>query len=500
MVSQSYRRFQRTYYNDRVAFVHDCIRWPEGEGPTEYQVEALGLFDGGERRVCIRSPHSAGKTALAAWLTLHFSLTRDGGDWKVPTLASSWRQLTKYLWPEVHRWARSLNWSVIHRAPFTERELMVRSLRLGTGEAFALTATDAMLIEGAHAPQLLYVFDESKAISVPLWDAAEGAFATLGGAYWLAISTPGEPQGRFYDIQSRKPGYDDWTVMHVTLEDGIRAGRIDPKWAEKRREQWGEGSPVYKNRVLGEFAESSVDTVIPLSWVEAAVERWYEWDKRGWELSLGVDVGGGTERGDQSVIAVVYDRFKVKSLDKVPVATDPSVSTMELVGRIMSYGKVKHCVIDAIGIGLGVLHRLREQQREATAFVASADTTLRDKTGEVGFINWRAAAWWIMRELLEPNSGYDVCLPPDDELIGELTAPTWAYTSSAKIKVEAKESLKSTLGRSTNCADAVIQAIVGPTLENARRLEAAKKAVKPEVKSVWAPGYRIGQGLVRSRW
>ena len=65
------------------------------------------------------------------------------------------------------------------------------------------------------------------------FDAAEGAFSSVGAdldgvGYALAISTPGEPNGRFYDIHARKPGYEDWWVRHVTLAEAIAAGR-DPK-------------------------------------------------------------------------------------------------------------------------------------------------------------------------------------------------------------------------------------------------------------------------------
>ncbi|MFF5675098.1 hypothetical protein ACFY8S_34190 [Streptomyces hygroscopicus] len=38
---------------------------------------------------------------------------------------------------------------------------------------------------------------------------------------------------------------------------------------------------MYANRVEGEFHASDEDFVIPLAWVEAAVERWHEWDAAG---------------------------------------------------------------------------------------------------------------------------------------------------------------------------------------------------------------------------
>src|SRR6185436_2954082 len=102
---------------------------------------------------------------------LWFCLTRDQEDWKVATTASAWRQLTKFLWPEVHKWARRIKWDAIGRAPFSETtELFTQSIRLETGEAFAVASDDSSLIEGAHADHLLYIFDESKVIPDDTWD------------------------------------------------------------------------------------------------------------------------------------------------------------------------------------------------------------------------------------------------------------------------------------------------------------------------------------------
>jgi hypothetical protein len=244
--------FKTTYRDNPEGFVRDCIRFPRGERASDYQLEIIGKLPT-ERRVSVRGPHGLGKTALAAWTILWFALTRDGEDWKIPTTASAWRQLTKFLWPEIRRWSRRLDWEKIGRDPLSERtELLSLSIKLATGEAFALASDNSVMIEGAHAANLLYVFDESKAIPADTWDSAEGAFAT-GDVYWLAISTPGEPQGRFYDIHKRAPGYDDWWVRHVTLEEAIVAGRVSRKWAEQRATQWGKTSAVYINRVDGEF-------------------------------------------------------------------------------------------------------------------------------------------------------------------------------------------------------------------------------------------------------
>jgi len=175
-----YDKFKKTYFNNPAAFVNDCFIWSRSEGPTFYQNLILEELIS-KKRVSVRGPHGLGKSAMASWVILWFSLTRDGNDWKCPTTASAWRQLTRYLWPEVHKWSRKLNWEKIGREPFNpNKELLTLNLKLNTGESFAVASDIPELIEGAHADELLYVFDESKSISDATFDAAEGAFSGAG--------------------------------------------------------------------------------------------------------------------------------------------------------------------------------------------------------------------------------------------------------------------------------------------------------------------------------
>jgi hypothetical protein len=422
-----------------------------------------------------------GKSCIAAIVLLWFVLTRDGlVDWKVATTASSWHQLVHFLWPEIHKWQGRLNWGAIGRPAFNiGHELLMRTINLSTGSAFAIASNRPEMMEGAHARSLLYVFDEAKSIMDETFDAVEGAFAGAGNeggdeAFALAISTPGAPLGRFYDIHSRKPGYEDWHVRHVTLAEALAAGRIGLAWAEARKRQWGETSALYQNRVLGEFAAEDANGVIPLAWVEAAVERWQAWQEEvreragalGTLTTLGLDVGGGLAHSDLTVLAPVYDLIRVGPLEELRCA-NANTATMEWAGQVL--GRLRrnpHAVAipDVIGLGAGLYHRLVEQGAAVRPFNAAWRTDLIDRTEQFGFVNARSAMWYTAREMLDPASGIPVCLPDDDQLIGELTAPLYSVTSGGRIKVEGKEDVKKRLHRSTDHADPVLQALVGPAI------------------------------------
>ena len=112
--AESYADFKERYWSDPVGFVRDCMRFNRSEGPTAYQDETLGELVECQR-ITVRGPHGLGKTAEAAWAVLWFALTRDGRDWKIPTITSAWRQNTKYLWPEIRKWARRVRWDRVGR-------------------------------------------------------------------------------------------------------------------------------------------------------------------------------------------------------------------------------------------------------------------------------------------------------------------------------------------------------------------------------------------------
>ena len=427
-------------------------------------------------------------TTSAALLIHWFALTRDalGIDWKVPITAGAWRQLEQFLMPEVHKWAKALRWDRIGRECYTRDELKKLNLDLGFGRAFAVASNVPAYIEGAHADHILYVFDESKSIIDGTFDAAEGAFSGAGSggreAYALASSTPGEPIGRFYDLHMQKEGYKDWHPRSITLQETIAAGRNNQEWADNRKLQWGEDSQMYHNRVLGEFYASDVDSIIPLSWIEAAVERWYETRDAAAKHELkipplervGVDVA--RSGSDKTVIA----RIRGLRVEELQYSFHEDTTKTEARVKMASADSDTAIVtIDADGVGAGVYdHVVKALGKDRVKpFHAAEATTWRDISGELEFLNTRAAAWWNLRQLLDPTKGASLELPDDDQLAADLTAPRKKETGRGKLQVESKDEVKKrTSGRSTDAADAVIMGLWVKKKRRRRRMTFAGRA------------------------
>lgn len=274
-----FEQFGERYFNDPQGFAREAFFYPEGAGPTPYQLDILGAIPD-KKRVAVVSGHGAGKSWTCSTAILWFALTREavGVDWKCVVTASVGTQLFRYLWPEVRSRARDLNWSLVGRPPFNMRnELLMYSLQLQWGAAFCVAPEEPQKLEGAHSPNLAYMIDESKMVPDAIWDSVEGAFANAGPetkseAFALAISTPGGPIGRFYDIHSRKAGYENWWCRRVTVEEAVAAGRVSAQWVEEKRRQWGADSSIFRSKCLAEFCSDDNDALIPLDWVTACMK------------------------------------------------------------------------------------------------------------------------------------------------------------------------------------------------------------------------------------
>lgn len=466
------------WFRDPAGFAAEAFTWPEGTTLRPYQADALSRL-GRRRRLALRSLHGAGKTGTGAMAVIWFAVTREqrGVGWKIPTTASVWRQLEKYLWPEIRLWVGRLRWDLLGVEPWRRgRDLLDMGIKLQHGEAFAAASDDPAYLEGAHAPQMLYVFDEAKAIRPETFDAAEGAFSTAGSdtgdeAYALAMSTPAGPVGRFADICHHRDGYGDWDALHVTLELAIAAGAVSREWADLRRKQWGENSALYRNRVLGEFADDETDSIIPLAWVEAANDRWAAMSVDARRLTVthvGVDVA--RYGADESVFVSIAGDFVAAPYR--PGAGDTQWLAARLLPRVGGGPAGPVVVIDADNIGAGLFDELSNMhdpvrgfwlRHRVHAFRGGLRTDWTDATGQLRFANLRAAAWWNLRDLLDPRNGATLALPPDDLLTGDLTTPRWRETGG-RILVESKGDLRGRIGRSTDTGDAVVYACWGRRL------------------------------------
>ncbi|MBX4215688.1 hypothetical protein KW797_01945, partial [Candidatus Parcubacteria bacterium] len=261
----------------------------------------------------------------------------------------------------------------------------------------------------------------------------------------------------------------------------IAAGLMRSDWRDQRKKQWGEKSPVFLNRVEGEFAEGGTDQLIPLAWIELANLRYLDMmEDKEYKVAKLDQIGCDVARyGDDATIIVSRKKNLILPL-KMREHQDTMRTCGDLILAVGAENRVTPMCIDIGGLGVGVFDRLNEQKYKVFGVNSSekADDIngklLTDKSGELSFVNIRSYLWWLLRERLDPDGSDPLGLPPDDaeaerSLTGDLTDVTWGLTSAGRIQVESKEDMKKRLGRSPDAADGVALSLIPVDLLYKRR-------------------------------
>lgn len=460
------------------------------------------------RYTAVRSCHDAGKSFIAARIAAKWIDDHEPGEAFVVSTAPTSAQVSAILWREIQRAHRKGALAgVITNAGYPQWKL--NGEPVGYGRKPADHSDSAF--QGIHARHVLVLIDEACGVAKQLFDAAD-ALATNTHARVLAIGNPDDPTAHFAEVckpdsgwhvigidglgtpnftqeavewldcpQCRAQGRDrpllaqlfeeeqrEYTTEYVP--EGLRDMLLSPLWVEERLHRWvgtptegkslskfAQESALFTSKVRGQFPTTSSEGVVPLGWVEAAMARWRQWDADGRpplpvneRHILGVDVARGGE--DRTCIAfreghIVHRVHAFRNAD-----------TMETVGYVtdlMSTRPGSMAIVDSIGVGAGVLDRLREMQHSVQGFNASAAARNKDRSGEFGFVNMRAAAWWNLRELLDPSRGSNIMLPDEESLKIDLTAPKWKERGG-RIQIESKDEIKKRIGRSTDEGDSVV--------------------------------------------
>ncbi len=218
--------------------------------------------------------------------------------------------------------------------------------------------------------------------------------------------------------------------------------------------------PLRSQMLHGDFGAGVKDSewqVIPTLWVELAQARWKDRATMrqlgllGEMDSLGVDpVRGGD---DELVIAKRHANW----FDELVTEKGTGVPDGNTVaGRVVVEARDNAPIhIDVIGVGASPYDKLKDIGANVIAVDVRNSTEQKSKVGGLSFFNLRSYLWWRMREALDPQNGMDLALPPDKELLKDLTAPQWSFRKN-KIQVEPKEITKKRIGRSPDRGDAVI--------------------------------------------
>jgi hypothetical protein len=223
----------------------------------------------------------------------------------------------------------------------------------------------------------------------------------------------------------------------------------------------GMPEPLRSQMLHGDFLVGHEDhprQVIPTEWVLMAQKRWYPkefLDKRQRLDTLGVDVARGGK--DSMVITPRYGTWFDEQKIYPGSETPDGFASLQLVVDAIPQGERPNINIDVIGVGSAVFDLAKGSGLSAFAMDARQTSFARDSSGALGFARKKSEWWWKMREALDPNLGDDLALPPDRELLADLTAPRYEMKLNG-IQVEDKDDLMARIGRSPDRGDSCVLA------------------------------------------
>lgn len=487
------------YRNDPVLFAQDVL----GFEPWSKQIDILRSVEH-NIHTAVRSCHGSGKSEIASIIACWWVATRPIGDAIVVTTAPTYPQVHNILWEAIRKH---------HRTAKERYELGLSPMQLpgyitqdddwktsnGTLVGFGRKPADSNdhAFQGIHRRYVLVIVDESCGIVPKLFDAVE-AITTTENSRILAVGNPDDPSAHFFkfftsdptwtriDISSfDSPNYTRDHKGHYTAKDRSDLGCNDPAlceerewanrfdrdkfvnpdtlpllpnktWVEERRLAWGEDSPLWAAKVLGQFPKTSLNTLFSLQTMQTG------WDtqiapSREANIILGVDL---SRFGPDYSTVYKYEDGQVRLIDSWGGKADETkVDGMESASRVhqlaLSYGAAE-VRVDAEGVGgpiLDQITRLAEGSYDVVEMRGSAASPDRYR--------WRnARAYWYDDAREQMSRGMIDLDISDTKLSDELQQIQYHFKNQqGSLQIESKDDMRKRGLKSPDFADAAIYAM-----------------------------------------
>jgi len=433
------------YRVDAVAFVVQVLQ----AKPTKQQAMILRAIVEPGARVSLRSGHGVGKTSLLAWIIL-WQLCLWPHDTRIGCLAPTAHQLYDELWAEIAKWkgqmiqafAQMLN---VH----SDRVVVVGREKTSWAAARTARPENPEALQGLHCQNMMILVDESSGVHEKIFEVGEGALTTEG-ARIILTGNPTRTDGYFYRSHTSDRAH--WKTFVFSAVD---SELVSKEWVKQMGDRYGKDSDVYRVRVKGEFPKGSADTLIPLELVEAAIGRDIKTETS--KRIAGLDVA---RFGDDANALVIRQGGMLTHVEQW-YKQDTMVTTGRAVGAFRRKKLFDRIHVDEIGMGAGVVDRLKELGIPVLGVNVGESAPERDE-----YMRYRDQLWWAVKEWFEARTcRIDPKLDRDlvNLLVAELTGIKYTYTSSGKIKVQGKREFKEDgiivfdgLKRSPNIGDALM--------------------------------------------
>jgi phage terminase large subunit len=478
--------------NDSVFHVKEV----QGVETLEVFQEALLRAVEAHERVAVRSCHDMGKTWTMSKLVLWFTSTHP--ECKVVTTAPTARQVKLLLWSEIRAGHAKSKYPLGGEMGVQEWKIAADWWAVGfttQKEAAGGQGQKNSGFQGIHAPWVLVIFDEATGIPPDVWKQLEGLL-TSANVRFVAIGNPTTKSCEFFNCFS-DPSYkklhfscydspnliangitdraaleDELQVLLELSEEKrlerlgsykiVRPHLLTTRWVMSMAFKWGLNHPLFVSKAEGTFPDEDEACLMPLGIVEEAQRRRPAALKKlgnKARLSIGVDVA--RKGGDKSVITRLKGPVHMATRVLVKrLTTEVAGSVIAMVNDLPEKERLAggRIVVDATGIGSGVLDILREYQRgnlewrniEIVEFHCGETWKEgRDGTKEAcverqkKYVNKKAEAFILLSEDVKT----ELALLEEDVYLEELPTIQYDFDSKGRWEIEDKKAYKKRTGR-----------------------------------------------------
>lgn len=407
------------------------------------------------KRTAVKSSNSVGKSWLAAALACWWVSVFPVNQTLVITTASTGPQVHRILWRyirQMHEEHGLKGYVTMSSEWKTDNGTLLGFGRKPDGE-------DVTGFQGFHADYILVIADEAGNIPEPLFAGFEAVtvndtsriFAIgnpdIHGSYFHSIFKQSEEKSvwKRYTISA----YDTPAFTKEPVSQTILDNLASPQWVADRKKEWGESSPRYQAKVLGEFPDQSENTLFSQTVLNAGIDAEIATDEMT-NVRLGVDIARfGTD------FSAVYSYKNGKVRKEASWSMCDTIESANRIVRLAHELGATEVRIDGVGVGAGVLDMVgakSDGRFETVGIIGNGRSPDGDK-----WLNARAFFYDDMRRRMSEG---EIDIDPDDTtLIDELGIIEYKFSRSrGALQIESKDDMRSRGVKSPDFADAAMYA------------------------------------------
>lgn len=288
---------------------------------------------------------------------------------------------------------------------------------------------------------LLVIIDEGSGVEQEIMEVLEGSDYTR----LVIFGNMTKNTGMFYDSVYRSKG--QFNVIRLSSYDSPFMSYEQIEYMENR---YGKNSNVVKVRLKGEAPDQENDTIISRNLLEQYIDFEIKEELLLDDKILEISVDVARFGDDNTQIYVKQGNYIT---EQISFSKKDTMQTANRVARIVNENQDKtiYAKIDGVGVGGGVIDRLRELEFNNLYVYEIQNNAVAMDSEE--YTDTITEMFFQFKEKLEKGL---ISIPNDDELIEDLAGRKYVFDSKGRLKVESKDEFKKRFGRSPDKGDSFL--------------------------------------------